>query len=195
MYGFNHPGKSYDHSGTAFHAQTKIYLWGKSMKRFIAATIILLMCAVTIFAVDPAEGFWLSVDTRTGKVESGWEIYESNGFLLGKMLSGLGLTSSDIASRCRETYANFPIAGRVNQMTVLGTPWIFGLRMDSPGRWSNGNVIDPSNGSIYRCSLIHHPADGGRFQQEALEIRGQLLFFSGSQYWRRATREEAAALR
>jgi uncharacterized protein (DUF2147 family) len=194
MYGFNHPGKPYDHSGAAFYDQAKIYLRRKDMKRLTVAIIVFLY-AGTVFAVDPAEGFWLSVDSISGKVESGWEIYESNGKLLGKMLSGLGITATDIASRCRESYTDFPVTGRVNQMTVLGTPWIFGLRMDSPGRWSNGNVIDPSNGSIYRCSIFFHPADGRRFLQDTLEIRGQVLFFSGSQYWRKATREEASALR
>ncbi|MDR0315651.1 MAG: DUF2147 domain-containing protein [Treponema sp.] len=165
------------------------------MKRFLVAALVMLICAGTVFALDPAEGYWLSVDSITGKVESGWEIYESEGHLLGRMLSALGTTAASRATRCRESYPDFPVAGNVKQLPVLGTPWIFGLRMESPGRWSNGNVIDPSNGSIYRCSLIYHPADGGRFQYETLEIRGQLLFFSGSQYWRRATREEAAALR
>jgi len=47
---------------------------------------------------------------------------------------------------------------------------------------------------MYRLSLIHHPADGGKFKQETLEVRGQLLFFSGSQYWQRTTREEASGL-
>jgi uncharacterized protein (DUF2147 family) len=66
--------------------------------------------------------------------------------------------------------------------------------MESPGHWTNGNVINIEDGNMYKCSLIHHSADGKKFKQEALEIRGQLLFFSGSQYWRRATREEASAL-
>jgi uncharacterized protein (DUF2147 family) len=164
------------------------------MKKLFTAALVMFMYAGAFLAADPVEGFWLSVDTGTGKVESGWEIYESNGVLFGKIISGLGVTAADIASRCREGYSGFPVAGKVNRMHVLGTTWIFGLRMENPGRWTGGHVIDPSNGSIYRCSLFHHPADGNRFQYESLEIRGQLLVFSGSQYWRRATREEASAL-
>ena len=164
------------------------------MKRFLTAAIIFFMYSTAVSA-DPAEGFWLSVDQRTGRVESGWEIYQNNGVLFGKLVSALGTTATDTASKCRESYPDFPITGRVNQLTVLGTPWIFGLRMESPGHWSGGNVINPANGSIYRCSIIYHAADGRRFTQEALEIRGQLLVFSGSQYWRRATPEEAGALR
>ncbi|MDR0290122.1 MAG: DUF2147 domain-containing protein [Treponema sp.] len=164
------------------------------MKRFISAAIIILAYSSAAFA-DPAEGYWLSVDHKTGQVESGWEIYQHDGNLLGKILSGLGTSASDIATRCRESYANFPVSGRVNQMPVLGTPWIFGLIRESPGRWVNGHVINPADGGIYRCTLIFHPVDGKKFMHETLEVRGQLLFFSGSQYWRRATREEASALR
>jgi uncharacterized protein (DUF2147 family) len=158
------------------------------------ATIIVFLYVAAAFADDPAEGFWLSVDQKTGKIESGWEIYQHDGNLLGRLLSGLGVSASDKAVKCKESYPDFPLAGKVNQLFKLGTPWIFGLNMESPGRWINGHVIDPSNGSIYKCSITYHPADGKKFKQEALEIRGQLLFFSGSQYWRRATREEADAL-
>jgi uncharacterized protein (DUF2147 family) len=165
------------------------------MKRIFTAIIFILIYAVAAFAADPAEGFWLSVDQRTGKIESGWEIYQDNGYLYGKLLSGVGILSSDKAVKCRESYAGYPIAGKVNLLPLLGSPWIFGLRRDSQGNWSNGNVINPSDGNMYKCSIIYHQADGKKFKQEALEIRGQLLFFSGSQYWRRATREEASALK
>jgi len=66
--------------------------------------------------------------------------------------------------------------------------------MESPGHWINGNVINPEDGNMYKCSITYHPADGKKFIQEALEIRGQLLIFSGSQYWKRTTREEAGSL-
>jgi uncharacterized protein (DUF2147 family) len=164
------------------------------MKRFIMAAIIMFMIIGAAFADDPAEGFWLSVDHKSGKVESGWEMYQHNGKLLGKLISGVGVSANEIATKCKESYPNFPVAGKVNQLFKLGTPWIFGLSLENPGHWINGNVIDPSNGSIYKCSIIFHPADGKKFKQETLEIRGQLLFFSGSQYWLRATREEASAL-
>jgi uncharacterized protein (DUF2147 family) len=164
------------------------------MKKLLTVTALVLVYAGAVFASDPVEGFWLSVDHR-GRVESGWEMSQNDGILIGKVLSGVGVAETDIARRCRESYPDFPVVGKVNQLPVLGTPWIFGLDMESPGHWAGGHVVDASNGSIYRCSLIHRPADGNKFKQETLEIRGQLLFFSGSQYWRRATREEAVSLR
>jgi len=164
------------------------------MKKIITAMVFILLYSANIFAADPVEGFWMSVDGKTGEVQSGWEIYVSNGLLHGKILSAIGHSQNDKAVKCRNSYDNFPIDGKVNQLPVFGPPWIFGLSMESPGRWINGNVINPDNGSIYKCSITYHPADGKKFKQEALEIRGQLLFLSGSQYWRRATREEASSL-
>jgi uncharacterized protein (DUF2147 family) len=164
------------------------------MKIIISIAIVIFVYAGTAFAADPVEGFWMSVDDKTGEIKSGWEIYESNGHMYGKMLSAVGFSSTTRADRCRDSYAGFPIAGKANQLPLLGTPWLFGLRRESPGKWTNGHIINPEDGNMYKCSLIHHPADGKKFKQEALEIRGQLLVFSGSQYWKRATREEAGAL-
>jgi len=165
------------------------------MKKIITTVIFILACTGTAFAADPVEGCWLSIDPKTGKIQSGWEIYESNGYMYGKMLSAAGFPADTKAARCRDSYANFPIAGKVNQLPLFGTPWMFNLRMESPGRWTNGNIVNPEDGNMYKLSLIHHPADGKKFQQETLEVRGQLLFFSGSQYWRRATQEEASSLK
>jgi len=168
------------------------------MKKNITGTVVILACALAnataAFAADPVEGFWLSVDHITGEVKSGWEIYESNGKLYGKILSAVGCSPADKAVRCRESYDGFPTDGKTNQLPLFGTTWIFGLRKESPGKWANGNIINPEDGNMYKCSAIHHPADGGKYKQETLEIRGQILLFSGSQYWRRATREEAGSL-
>jgi uncharacterized protein (DUF2147 family) len=165
------------------------------MKKTITTVIIILACAGYAFAADPVEGFWLSVDPISGKIQSGWEMYINNNTMYGKMVSAVGCLPTTNAVKCKDSYANFPIAGKVNQLPILGTPWMFNLQMDSPGRWINGNIVNPDDGNMYKLTLIYHPADGKKFKQETLEVRGQLLIFSGSQYWRRATREEASALR
>jgi len=167
------------------------------MKKIITAVIAVLLYAAAAFAADPVEGFWLSVDPITGEIQSGWEMYESNGYMYGKMLSAVRCSPTDKAHKCHESYAGFPIAGKVNELPILGPPWIFGLGMEGPGHWTNGYIINPDDGNMYKLSLKHHPADGGKFHHETLEIHGQLLHLalSVSQHWRRATREEASALK
>jgi uncharacterized protein (DUF2147 family) len=160
------------------------------MKKYYLTMALALLCAGVSFAADPVEGYWLNADGK-----SGWEIYQKDGVLFGKMLSTLGATETSIATKCRNSYQDFPVSGKVNLMPLLGTPWIFDLRMESYGRWSGGSIINPTDGSVYKCSIMYHPADGKEFPSETLEIRGHLLMFSGSDFWHRATLEEAASLR
>ncbi|MDR2392735.1 MAG: DUF2147 domain-containing protein [Treponema sp.] len=147
-------------------------------------------------AHDPAEGFWLSVDAKTGEIQSGWELYQSERVLYGKMLSAIGITESNKALKCRDHYRNFPVPGRVTQLPILGTPWIFGLQQESHGTWVDGKVINPGDGRIYTCKIVYHPGDGKKYKTECLEIRGEIgLGIGASQYWQRTTSEQAGALR
>jgi uncharacterized protein (DUF2147 family) len=167
------------------------------MKKFITAVIVLFVYAGAGFAADPIEGFWMSVDPITKEIQSGWEMYERNGYMYGKMLSAVRCSPTDKAHKSNDSYPDFPIAGKVNELPILGTPWIFNLRMESTGHWTNGYIVNPDDGNIYKLSLTYHPADGGKFPHETLEMHGQLLHLplAVSQYWRRATREEAGALK
>ncbi|MDR3238867.1 MAG: DUF2147 domain-containing protein [Clostridiales bacterium] len=170
------------------------------MRRIVLSAVLVFLCAFTAAAQDPAaqdpiEGLWLSVDDKSGAIQSGWELYQDGGLLYGKMLSGIDLSAQDIAVKCKESYKGFPVAGKVNRMPFLGSPWIFGLRMESPGVWLGGNIIDPSNGNMYKCKITHHAADGKKFKTEVMELRGEIgLGIGGSQLWIRATREQIDAL-
>jgi uncharacterized protein (DUF2147 family) len=144
------------------------------------------------FALDPAEGFWYSIDEKSGQITAGWEIYEEGGLLYGRMLSLIGRSPQEPAVKCRGSYRGFPVEGNVSRMPLAGTPWIFGLRRENEGVWIGGHVVNPEDGNMYRCKITYHPDSGaGR-----LEMRGEIgLGIGRSQYWRRCTREEAAALR
>jgi uncharacterized protein (DUF2147 family) len=167
------------------------------MKRNVIIVLCLFVIGTGVaFAADPAEGFWLSVDEKTGKVTAGWEIYQQGGKLFGKVLSTADHPPGVKATACKESYSGFPVAGKVNQMNVAGTPWIFGLSPDKPGQWKNGNVIDPSDGKMYKCKITFHPRDGSKFKTDSLEMRGEIgLGIGRSQYWQKATKEEASGLR
>jgi uncharacterized protein (DUF2147 family) len=142
------------------------------------------------------EGFWISVDDKTGKSTAGWEIYQEGGKLYGKVLSIAGFPQDSLAEACRESYRGFPLRGKVNEMSVIGTPWIFGLSLDRNGNWSGGHVIDPQEGNMYRCRITFRPADGNRYKADTLEMRGEIgLGIGRSQFWRKSTRQEAESLR
>ncbi|MDR3334872.1 MAG: DUF2147 domain-containing protein [Treponema sp.] len=165
------------------------------MKKITALCVGLFLSA-RLFAADPVEGYWVSVDDKTGKVTAGWELYQTEGKLYGKMLSVADFPQQVKAGACKDSYRGFPVAGKVNELLVVGTPWIFGLMMEKPGQWSGGNIIDPQNGNMYKCKITFRPVDGKRFKIDTLEMRGEIgLGIGRSQFWRKSTREEAAGLR
>ncbi|MDR3337100.1 MAG: DUF2147 domain-containing protein [Treponema sp.] len=165
------------------------------MKKLASLCLILLLGAGLCFAADPVEGFWISVDEKTSKVTAGWEIYQQGGKLYGKILSIAGFSQDEIASKCKESYRNFPVAGKVNQMKVIGPPWIYGLSPEKGGQWSGGTVIDPNDGNMYGCKITFHPADGGKYKTDTLEMRGTIGPFGRSQFWQKSAQQEASGLR
>ena len=147
-------------------------------------------------AADPAEGYWLSVDEKSGEITAGWEIYQRDGLLYGQILSAAGSPHGKLAEKCKESYADFPVVGKVNKMTVVNTPWIYGLKRNRPGEWSGGRIIDPGSGNMYNCKIIHRPANGSRYKVDTLEMRGEIgLGLGRSQFWQKSNRVRAAGLK
>jgi len=174
------------------------------MKKIVILLLVIVgFCFLNgnLFA-DPAEGYWLSVDDRTGKTTASWHIYQDRGRLLGSILAVADLPDAEEIKVywINESYAGFPIPGKVNEMPMLGTPWIFGLSRAKEGEWSGGNIIDPESGRMYRCRIIFHPA-GSRIGRrtvtvDTLEMRGEIgLGIGRSQFWQRADRATASSLR
>jgi len=167
----------------------------KTIQIFFIIALFLVSSGIC-FAADPAEGFWISVDEKTGQDTAGWEIFIRDGKLYGRILSLADLPQNVKADQCKDSYKGFPASGKVSEMTVVGTSWIFGLVPDGqPGQWKGGNIIDPNDGSMYGCKIIFHPADGKKFKVDTLEMRGTIGPFGRSQFWRRASRDQAAGLR
>jgi len=166
------------------------------MKKILIVGTVLLMSLGMAFAADPVEGYWLSVDDKTGKITAGWEIFQEGGVLYGMPLSVADHPQDVIAKNCKDEYQGFPIPGKVSHLRVVGTPWIFGLSMSQPGTWSGGNVIDADAGKMYKCKIIFHAADGKKYKTDVLEMRGEIgLGIGRSQYWRKATKAEAEGVR
>jgi uncharacterized protein (DUF2147 family) len=164
------------------------------MKRLLTAFCVFLTAAA-LAPADPVEGYWISVDDKTGKTTASWQVYEEGGLLFGRIVSVAGFPQDVPAALCRESYPGFPLPGKVNEMPVVGTPWIFGLRREREGYWNGGKIIDPNDGKIYNCRIVFHPADGRRYREDTLEMRGLIGPFGRSQYWLRSDETEAAGLR
>jgi uncharacterized protein (DUF2147 family) len=81
-------------------------------------------------------------------------------------------------------------------MTVVNTPFIFGLNKEAEGQWAGGNIIDPKDGKMYKCKIALRKADGKKFAKDVLEMRGEIgLGIGESHYWERITEADIEALR
>lgn len=159
------------------------------MKKFFALFFALFLPAGFLFA-DPVEGYWLSFDEKTQKLTAAWNIYEDNGTLYGKILYVPDQSDDTLATSCRPTYKNFPVEGDIRKMTVVGAPFIYGLKKSAEGEWDKGSIVDPGDGKIYGCSISFHKANGKKFSEDTLEMRGSIGVFGRSQYWKRPTQEQ-----
>jgi uncharacterized protein (DUF2147 family) len=159
-------------------------------KKVLLVVAAALMSVSLAFAADPVEGFWKSVD-EGGNATAFWKIYEKNGVLFGEIMKIVGKPDSTIAVNVKPTYKNFPVAGKVNEMKTVGTPWIYGLKKKSAGVWEGGNIVDPSKGDFYNCKITFRAKDGKKYTTDVLEMRGEVGMGIGrSQFWQKASEAE-----
>ena len=166
------------------------------MKKLTAFFALMLAAATSLFAADPATGLWKSIDDKSGKITAIWNVYEENGSLFGSIAAVVDHPQDVIASSCKKSYKGFPVAGNVNEMKTVGTPWIFNMKKESAGSWSKGNIIDPSNGKMYGC-VIKYLAAGEKHKshlakEPTLAMAGTVGPIKVFQYWVKASEEDIA---
>ena len=168
------------------------------MKKVMAFMASLVMSAALLFAADPAEGIWKSVDDETGKITAIWKIYEKEGKLFGEIAAVVDNPQDVIASACKASYKGFPLAGNVNEMHTVGTPWIFNMQKESEGNWSKGNIIDPGSGKMYGCVIkylaVGQKNKGYTAQVPTLAMAGTVGPIKVFQYWVQASEADIAAV-
>ena len=164
------------------------------MKKIILALLCIFLFAGLCFAADPVEGYWISYDEKTGKATAGWKIWEENGKLFGTITSVPNEPRDGLAygTKGKGPYDDFPVKGEMCKMQTIGTPWIYNLEKLETGKWAKGCIIDPNDGSRYKCKITFHKADGKKYMKDTLEMRGEIgLGIGRSQFWLAATQEEA----
>lgn len=165
------------------------------MKKLIMLVCLAVAVGTFVFAVDSVEGYWVSID-EDGKLTGGWKIYQQDGVLYGEIQAVAGQPRDAIATEVKESYKGFPRAGKVNEMPLCNTPWIWGLKSKTPGVWAGGSIIDPKDGKMYKCKIRFRPADGKKYKVDTLEMRGEIgLGIGRSQFWKKSTPEEIAQIK
>jgi uncharacterized protein (DUF2147 family) len=139
----------------------------------IAAALLLLSCGASAAAdLTSPVGRWRTVDDKTGKPRSIVLIWEDKGALFGKVESSLNpATAGRKCDKCTDERKDQPIVG----MTLIRN------MKKSGGEYAGGDILDPDNGSVYRCKL--KLTDGG----QKLSVRGYIgiSLIGRSQTWTR----------
>jgi uncharacterized protein (DUF2147 family) len=110
-------------------------------RSFLSLVVIAFFC-LPLFAQSPV-GVWKTIDDETGEAKSHVEIYEKNGKYYGKVIQLLQKPNDTLCDAC---------PGDKKDKKIVGMEILWDLE---PYRdyWSYGQVLDPENGKIYKCSI------------------------------------------
>jgi uncharacterized protein (DUF2147 family) len=132
--------------------------------------IFLLFPTFFCYGQSSVLGKWKTVDESTGEEKSIIEIFERNGKVFGKIVKIF--TEVDPDPICEECPKDDPRYRK----KIIGMEIIKNMEKDGD-EYSDGNILDPQDGRIYRCKMWI--ADNG------LKVRGYWGPFYRTQTWKR----------
>ncbi len=130
----------------------------------------LLFCAFLADAQSSVLGKWKTVDEETGEEKSVIEIFERNGKVFGKIVKIF--TQEDPYPICEECPEDDPRYRK----KIIGMEIIQNMEKGD-NEYSEGSILDPQDGKIYRCKLW--------IEDENLKVRGYWGPFYRTQTWKR----------
>lgn len=143
------------------------------MSRFLmTATFVLL--AYCCFAQHHIVGKWKTVDDTSGEAKSIVEISERDGKFYGKIIKLYLSRSEDqdpVCTKCDPGDSRY-------QKKIMGMEILRDLKPEG-NEYSEGNILDPEIGKVYRCKVWLEEGD--------LKIRGYWGPFYRTQTWKKAT--------
>jgi uncharacterized protein (DUF2147 family) len=136
---------------------------------------------ITVFSAAYAEdmnspvGKWITISDKTKERSGMVDLYIRDGKLYGKIIKMFPMRNTPnpetLCVKCPGAFKNKPKVGLV---------FLWGLKPNSDGSWSDGSILDPKEGNIYAASL--NLANNGK----ELKVRGYWMFFWRTQTWIRA---------
>ena len=130
-----------------------------------------LFLFITNSYAQSVTGKWYTVDDDDNMKKSIVEIYENDGKIYAKILKLVRPEDEGkLCEKCEGDLYNKPVEG----MVIIN-----GLKKDDD-EWSGGTILDPKNGSFYKCYIQLEGPD-------KLKVRGYIGFslLGRTQYWYR----------
>jgi hypothetical protein len=90
-------------------------------------------------------GLWETIDDRTGDKKAIVKLVEKNGKIEGQIVKIFWKKNDNkICIHCKDALKNKPI---------VGIRFLWDLEKQSQNYWSNGSILDPHNGKVYRVNI------------------------------------------
>jgi uncharacterized protein (DUF2147 family) len=139
-----------------------------------AYTFIFLLFAAKMGVSQSITGKWKTIDDNSGEERSVVEIFEQNGKFYGKILKIFRKPGEDPDPICDECPEDDP---RYNKK-IIGMEIIKEMKK-SGSEYSDGNILDPESGKVYRCKIW--------LEGQELKVRGYWGPFYRTQTWKKAS--------
>ncbi|MDW3208879.1 MAG: DUF2147 domain-containing protein [Reichenbachiella sp.] len=140
------------------------------MKNILILILLLVSIVEMTLAQDPIIGKWKTIDDDTNKARSVVEIYKKGDLYYGKVVDMFLEPHEDPDPVCDDCDEDDP---RYMQKT-LGMEILKGAKKDGD-EYVDGKILDPENGTVYKCKLWLEDGD--------LKLRGYVAFFYRTQTW------------
>lgn len=132
--------------------------------------LALLLLSTSTFAQLSVTGKWKTIDDNTGKERSVVEIFEKGGKFYGKitkLFREKGEDPDPVCEECEESDDRY-------KKKIIGMEIIRDMKKEE-GELTEGTIMDPDNGKIYRCKIW--------VEGNELKVRGYLGPFYRTQTW------------
>jgi len=138
--------------------------------------LVFLLLSFGLIA-DDIDGFWKTIDEKTGKPRCVVGIYEYDGMYYGRIISTYNEDG---------TFKESIYAPKERAPGVIGNPFYCGLDfilylMPASSSYK-GKIMDPEHGKIYNAELWT--------EGDNLIVRGKLLMFGRNQTWLPVSKED-----
>jgi len=141
-------------------------------RKIIHNTLFAFLClgSTLLYAQSTPIGVWKTIDDETGEARSHVEIYDENGVLYGKVIKLLQNSEDTVCEKCPGDKKDQPLV----DMIIM---WDVEAYKDY---WSYGEIMDPENGKIYKCSVWLQ-------DDNTLKVRGYIgmSILGRNQFWYR----------
>lgn len=129
--------------------------------KILMVLFVLISSSIVKSEEAKIEGRWKQFDDESKELSSIVEISENNGEWSGKIIEIFKTSNEEtLTTVCQDC------TGEFKDKKIVGLKFIWGMKKKSQFEYTDGQILDPNNGSTYKCKMILSE-DG-----QQLDVRG-----------------------